>query len=146
MMKVERLSRIKEIITEFDITTQDMLVDMLNKDGYNVTQATISRDIKKLGLVKSFEKGVNKYVIKQGAEDIHDYLVLKNGIISVKIAQNIVVIKCKSGLANAICVFLDELDITGLAGSLAGDDTIFLAATDNYCANGIRDYIIEKIR
>lgn len=145
-MKVERLSRIKELITQFDITTQDMLVDMLNKDGYNVTQATISRDIKKLGLVKSFENGVNKYVIKQGAEDIHDYLILKNGIISVKLAQNIVVIKCKSGLANAICVFLDELDITGLAGSLAGDDTIFLAATDNVLANNIKDYILEKIR
>ena len=53
---------------EFDITTQDMLVDILNKDGYNVTQATVSRDIKKLGLIKSFEDGVNKYVLKKETE------------------------------------------------------------------------------
>lgn len=67
-MKKERLTRIKELVLEFDITTQDMLVDILNKDGYNVTQATVSRDIKKLGLIKSFEDGVNKYVLKKETE------------------------------------------------------------------------------
>lgn len=145
-MKTERLSRIKEIISNYDVTTQDMLVDMLNRDGYNVTQATVSRDIKKLGLVKSFESGINKYVLKKDNSSAHDYLILKKGIINIINAQNIVVIKCKSGLANAVCVFLDELDLDGIAGTLAGDDTIFIAAIDNNTAEYIRDTLLSKIK
>jgi len=145
-MKKERLQRIKDIITEFDVTTQDMLVDMLNKDGYNVTQATVSRDIKKLGLIKTFEKGISKYTLKKDNSTTHDYLILKNGITNVIEAQNIVVIKCKAGLANAICVFLEEMDLQGIAGMLAGDDTIFIAATDNYFAQTIKNELISKIR
>ena len=145
-MKTERLQRIKEIITKYDVTTQDMLVDILNKDGYNVTQATVSRDIKKLGLVKSFEKGVNKYVLKRENSGENDYLILKNGIVDIINAQNIVVIKCKSGLANAICVYLEELNLPGIAGSLAGDDTIFVAAVDNLTAENIKNELAYKIR
>lgn len=145
-MKTERLSRIKEIVTDNVITKQDMLVDMLNKDGYNVTQATVSRDIKKLGLVKSFENGVNKYVLKQDTDSIHDYMILKNSIINIVSAQNIVVIKCKAGLANAVCVSLDDLELNGVAGTLAGDDTIFLAAVDNNSAHMIKEILIKKIR
>lgn len=145
-MKTERLERIKEIITETDVTTQDMLVDLLNKDGYNVTQATVSRDVKKLGLVKSFENGVNKYVLNRVAPDIHDTVILSNGIISVATAQNIVVIKSKPGFANTICVVLDQLELEGLVGTLAGDDTIFLATENNNCAVHIRNVILEKVR
>lgn len=145
-MKTERLQRIKELIENNNITTQDMLVDMLNNDGYNVTQATVSRDIKKLGLVKSFEDGVNKYVIKKDNTIANDNYILKNGIIKVVNAQNLVVIKCKSGLANAICVFLEELNIDGIAGMLAGDDTIFVAALDNDIAIEIKNELLSKIR
>ena len=145
-MKKARLQRIKEIINECNVTTQDMLVDILNNDGYNVTQATVSRDIKKLGLVKSFENGVNKYVLKKEIDTQNDHIMLKNGIIDVVNAQNIVVIKCKSGLANAICVFLDELDFSGIAGTLAGDDTIFVAAIDNESAENIKNELLSKIR
>lgn len=145
-MKTERLQRIKELIIKHDITTQDMLVDILNKDGYNVTQATVSRDIKKLGLVKAFENGMNKYVLKRETSVENDYLMLKNGIIEIINAQNIVVIKCKSGLANAICVYLEELSLSGIAGSLAGDDTIFVAAIDNNTAENIKNELINKIR
>lgn len=144
-MKTERLERIKEIIIENSVTTQDMLVDLLNKDGYNVTQATVSRDVKKLGLVKSFENGVNKYVLNKSTPDIHDNVILSNGIISVATAQNIVVIKSKPGFANTICVVLDQLELEGLVGTLAGDDTIFLATENNSSALHIRNIIIDRV-
>lgn len=124
-MKKERLTRIKELVLEFDITTQDMLVDILNKDGYNVTQATVSRDIKKLGLIKSFEDGVNKYVLKKETETGEHSLILKNSVLSVRTAQNLVIIRCAAGMANAVCVYIDSLELHGLVGTLAGDDTIF---------------------
>lgn len=144
-MKTQRLERIKQLITENNISTQDMLVEMLNADGYNVTQATVSRDIKKLGLLKSFENGVNKYVLRIDSGSDHDYILLKNSALSINTAQNIVVIKCKAGLANAICVMLDSLDLEGLVGTLAGDDTIFLAAHDNVSADKISSFLKSKI-
>lgn len=145
-MKTERLERIKELISEKDITTQDMLVDLLNKDGYNVTQATVSRDVKKLGLVKSFENGVNKYVLNRVPPDVHNTVILSNGILSVSTAQNIVVIKSKPGFANTICVVLDQMELDGLVGTLAGDDTIFLATENNQCALSICDVISDKVK
>ena len=144
-MKTKRLERIKELITENDISTQDMLVEMLNADGYNVTQATVSRDIKKLGLFKSFENGVNKYVLKRESSADDDYLIIRNGALSVTAAQNLVVVKCKAGLANAICVLLDDLELEGLIGTLAGDDTIFIAASDNNSAVKIASVLKSKI-
>ena len=144
-MKTERLERIKQIIIETDVTTQDMLVELLNKDGYNVTQATVSRDVKKLGLVKSFENGINKYVLNKAISDIHDTVILSNGIVSISTAQNIVVIKSKPGFANTICVVLDQLELEGLVGTLAGDDTIFLATEDNNCASSICKSISDRI-
>lgn len=145
-MKTERLERIKELITELNITTQDMLVDLLNKDGYNVTQATVSRDVKKLGLVKSFQNGVNKYVLSKSEKTLHDNVILSNGILTVATAQNIVVIKCKAGFANTICVVLDELELVGLVGTLAGDDTIFLATENNTAAINIKQTILDHIK
>lgn len=145
-MKKERLTRIKELISELDITTQDMLVDILNKDGYNVTQATVSRDIKKLGLIKSFENGVNKYVLKKEADTGDHGLILKNAVLKVDVAQNLVIIKCRAGMANAICVYIDNLELHGLVGTLAGDDTIFIAAADGLYAAEIRDSILKRIR
>ena len=140
------MKRIKELILMHNITTQDMLVDLLNNDGYNVTQATVSRDVKKLGLVKSFENGINKYVLNKTTSDAHDSVILINGIVSVSTAQNIVVIKSKSGFANTICVVLDQLELDGLVGTLAGDDTIFLATENNVCAEHIKNIILEKVR
>ena len=145
-MKKERLTRIKELVLEFDITTQDMLVDILNKDGYNVTQATVSRDIKKLGLIKSFEEGVNKYVLKKETETGEHSLILKNSVLSVKTAQNLVIIKCAAGMANAICVYIDSLELCGLVGTLAGDDTIFIASSDNITAENIREILVTRIK
>ncbi|MBP3481437.1 MAG: arginine repressor [Clostridia bacterium] len=145
-MKKERLTRIKELVLEFDITTQDMLVDILNKDGYNVTQATVSRDIKKLGLIKSFEDGVNKYVLKKETETGEHSLILKNSVLSVRTAQNLVIIRCAAGMANAVCVYIDSLELHGLVGTLAGDDTIFIAALDNVSAENIREILVTRIK
>ena len=145
-MKKERLTRIKELVLEFDITTQDMLVDILNKDGYNVTQATVSRDIKKLGLIKSFEDGVNKYVLKKETETGEHSLILKNSVLSVRTAQNLVIVKCAAGMANAVCVYIDSLELHGLVGTLAGDDTIFIAALDNVSAENIREILVTRIK
>ena len=145
-MKKERLIRIKELVLENNITTQDMLVDILNKDGYNVTQATVSRDIKKLGLIKSFEDGVNKYVLKKESEGEGHGFILKNAVLTVSTAQNLVIVKCNNGMANAVCVYIDTLDLQGLVGTLAGDDTIFIAAADNASADAIKMFFEEKIR
>ena len=145
-MKKERLTRIKELVLEFDITTQDMLVDILNKDGYNVTQATVSRDIKKLGLIKSFEDGVNKYVLKKETETGEHSLILKNSVLSVRTAQNLVIIRCAAGMANAVCVYIDSLELHGLVGTLAGDDTIFIAALDNVSAENISEILVTRIK
>lgn len=145
-MKKERLSRIRELVLEYDITTQDMLVDILNEDGYNVTQATVSRDIKKLGLIKSFENGINKYVLKKDHDQEDQNLILKNAVLTVKTAQNLVIIKCRAGMANAICVYIDSLDLRGIVGTLAGDDTIFVAASDNVFAAEIREKLVTRIR
>lgn len=144
-MANKRLEKIKELISKNDISTQEMLADLLNKEGYEVTQATVSRDIKKLGLTKSFENGVNKYVLKSNYTDKHNYLILRNEILSVVPAQNIVVIKCKTGLANAVCVFLDELEHDGIVGTLAGDDTVFIATTDNSAALSIVKMLSTKL-
>ena len=130
-MKVGRQSKILELIGTYDIETQEELAELLTKAGYNVTQATISRDIRELKLTKAVSSaGKQKYIVLKG-EDCNlnaKYVrILKDAFISMNKAQNIMVIKTVSGMAMAAAAALDILHIEGIVGSIAGDDTIMCA-------------------
>ena len=129
-MKLERHSKIIELINQYDIETQDELADLLNKCGYNVTQATVSRDIRQLKLIKQSFDGNQKYVVLQGnLYEMNDkYIrILKDGFVSMAMAQNILVIKTVSGMAMAVAAALDAMEWNEIVGCIAGDDTIMCA-------------------
>ena len=129
-MKLERHSKIIELINQYDIETQDELADLLNKCGYNVTQATVSRDIRQLKLIKQSVDGKQKYVVLQGnLYEMNDkYIrILKDGFVSMAMAQNILVIKTVSGMAMAVAAALDAMNWNEIVGCIAGDDTIMCA-------------------
>lgn len=130
-MKVGRQSKIIELISNNDIETQEELADLLNQAGYNVTQATISRDIRELKLTKvSTNMGTQKYIVLKNHESgLYDKYVrvLSDGFVSMDMAMNIVVIKTISGMAMAVAAALDNLHINGIIGCIAGDDTIMCA-------------------
>ena len=128
-MKVKRQSKILELIRENDIETQEMLADLLNKAGFNVTQATVSRDIRELKLTKAtMQSGKQKYVATaKESSFVTERLnrVFRDGIVSIDYAQNIVVIKTLIGMAMAVADALDSMENSEIMGTIAGDDTIF---------------------
>ncbi|RGZ00930.1 arginine repressor [Clostridium sp. AM58-1XD] len=129
-MKLERHSKIVELIGKYEVGTQEELAEYLNKEGYNVTQATVSRDIRELRLSKvPTENGKQRYVVLQSQENFNDkYIrILKDGFMSMDMAQNILVIKTVSGMAMAVAAALDELHLHEIVGCVAGDNTIMCA-------------------
>lgn len=128
-MKVKRQSKILELIRENDIETQEMLADLLNKAGFNVTQATVSRDIRELKLTKAtMQSGKQKYVATaKESSFVTERLnrVFRDGIVSIDYAQNIVVIKTLIGMAMAVAAALDSMENSEIMGTIAGDDTVF---------------------
>lgn len=128
-MKVKRQSKILELIRENYIETQEMLADLLNKAGFNVTQATVSRDIRELKLTKAtMQSGKQKYVATaKESSFVTERLnrVFRDGIVSIDYAQNIVVIKTLIGMAMAVAAALDSMENSEIMGTIAGDDTIF---------------------
>ncbi len=129
-MKTDRQSKIIEIIAKKNIETQEELAEILNGEGYNVTQATVSRDIRELKLTKVSEGGRQKYVaLKQEDGHLKDKYkrVLREGFVSMDMAQNILVIKTVSGMAMAVAVALDAMHWSEMVGTIAGDDTIMCA-------------------
>lgn len=130
-MKTGRQSKIIEIIQKNEVETQEELSEYLVKEGYSVTQATVSRDIRELKLTKiSMSNGRQKYAILGDApEDMSQKYVrvLRDGFVSMDMAQNILVIKTVSGMANAVCAALDSMQMKEIVGSIAGDDTIMCA-------------------
>ena len=130
-MKIGRQAKIVELVNTHDIETQEELADLLNSAGYNVTQATISRDIRELKLTKvSTDRGRQKYVVLRQSGDgmAEKYVqVLKNGFLSMDSAQNILVIKTVSGMAMAVGAAIDHLSMNGVVGCIAGDDTVMCA-------------------
>lgn len=128
-MKKRRHAKILELIGTYDIETQEDLQSRLLKNGFEVTQATISRDIKELRLVKEISEN-GRYVYSTGKKAT-DALrrnggIFSDSIISVESAQNIVCIKCFSGMAVAVCTAIDSMEWTGVLGTISGDDTIFV--------------------
>lgn len=131
MMKVKRHAKIVEIISNHRIETQEELADRLNQEGFKVTQATVSRDIRDLKLTKvPTEDGKQKYAVLQGEQGGHSekYIrILRDGFISMDMAQNILVVKTVSGMAMAVATALDGMRLPELVGTIAGDDTIMCA-------------------
>ena len=130
-MKTKRQSKILELIRKNDIETQEELLAHLLKDGYAVTQATVSRDIREMKLTKvSINGGKQKYTaLNDNVEDLSEKYVrvLRDGFVSMDMAQNILVIKTVSGMAGAVCASIDAMNIHEIVGSIAGDDTIMCA-------------------
>lgn len=129
-MKYSRHSKILEIIDSQEIETQEELANALKKNGFNVTQATVSRDIKELRLIKVLTKdGKYKYAtIKQQESVVSDRFLklFRDSVISIDHAGQMVVIKTLIGAANAAAAAIDALDVKDIVGTIAGDDTIFL--------------------
>ena len=130
-MKGNRHQKIIELVDNYEIETQEELADRLREEGFQVTQATVSRDIRALKLSKvSRGNGRQKYVaMKQ--DDTHISAkysrVLKDGFVSMDKAQNILVIKTVSGMAMAVAAAVDAMEMEEIVGSIAGDDTIMAA-------------------
>jgi len=130
-VKSQRHCKIIELITKNNIETQEELADTLNQSGFNVTQATVSRDIRELKLTKMSVNGERqKYVVLQSKENQMNekYMrVLKDGFVSMDMAQNILVIKTVPGMAMAVAAALDAMNWYEIVGCIAGDDTIMCA-------------------
>ncbi|MGL4345737.1 MAG: arginine repressor [Cellulosilyticaceae bacterium] len=130
-MKEQRQSRILSLIRENEIETQEELADNLEKEGFKVTQATVSRDIRELKLTKvaSKTKG-QKYVALANFEDQVSEKVIRvfrAGFVSMDVAQNILVIRTLTGMGNAVASAIDAFNFEEVVGTIAGDDTIFCA-------------------
>lgn len=135
-MKSKRQEEILRIIEEVDVETQDQLLEQLRLRGVTSTQATISRDIKELHLIKELTGyGTYKYVVSERKTSLNFAgrlrTIFKEGVTSFDMAQNIVVVKTMPGLASAACAAVDGMEIPDLVGSLAGDDTALLIMRTN---------------
>ena len=130
-MKISRHAKIIELISQYDIETQEELAEYLNRAGFKVTQATVSRDIRDLKLTKvSVGAGKQKYVVhrQEEPEMSEKYIrVLRDGYVSMDMAQNILVIKTVSGMAMAVAVAVDSMKWNEVVGCIEGDDTIMCA-------------------
>lgn len=148
-MKTGRHGKIIELVSKYDIETQDELADMLLKAGYPVTQATISRDIRELKLTKvAGDGGRQKYIVLKSTEAglSEKYIrVLRDGYVSVDLAQNILVLRTVPGMAMAVAAALDSLCLDGILGCIAGDDTIFCAIKTTEEAERIMQKLLKLI-
>ncbi len=144
-MKKIRHNQILDIITKYDIETQEELASHLKNAGFLVTQATVSRDIRELKLTKvPVGNGKQKYgVLKQEDAHMEDRFirVLKDGFVSMDMAQNILVVRTVSGMAMAVAAAIDALKFTEVVGCIAGDDTIMIAVRTTEDTRNLMDKI-----
>lgn len=144
-MKKGRQEKILELITKYEIETQDELIEFLEEEGYKVTQATISRDIRDLDLVKvTMPDGAYKYVASHVSKRGHhgaNFLphVVSGSVHSVVCAQNIVVLKTGAGMAQAVAITIDRINDGAILGSVAGDDTIIIVTENSDKAVEVAD-------
>ena len=134
-MKKKRQEAMLEIIDKYELSTQDELLQKLRDFGFEATQATVSRDIKELRLVKTMgNNGQYKYAVTRTESDelISKFRsIFVQSVVSADYAGNTIVIRCYTGMAQAACAAFDSMQWDGLVGTLAGDDTIFVVCTDN---------------
>lgn len=149
-MKNARQGEILNIIRTRDVDTQEQLLAELRQRGFSATQATISRDIKELRLVKALSPTGNYYYTTPMQKEPEaaalnlDYVFLES-IRSVDFAGNFVVVKCYAGMANAVCVAVDTGTWDGLVGTIAGDDTIFLLLRTQRQAEEFADFLQKTV-
>ena len=149
-MKLERHSKIVELIGKYEIETQEELAEKLNQSGFNVTQATVSRDIRALKLTKVAGKdGKSRYAIinnESGSLGAKYTRVLEDTLLSIDVGQNIIVIKTVSGMAMGVAAALDALKWPEILGCIAGDDTIMCAAKNADMALGAAEKLRSFVR
>ena len=149
-MKTKRQRKIIELITNYDIETQEELAAKLVENGFNVTQATISRDIRELNLTKLATKGgKQKYAVQSSSDIVSNskYMrVLNDGIITMDTAGNILVVKTVSGMAMAVAAALDAMQIKEILGCIAGDDTIMCVVKHAEETDRVKEHIESFIR
>lgn len=124
-MKNQRHEAILEIIAETPVATQKLLIKLLGEHGITATQATLSRDIQQLSLVKSRdENGVCRYMLP--ASTAAEKSLFAEAVLSVDYAMNTIILKCRAGMAQGTCAAIDAVNHRGVVGTIAGDDTIFI--------------------
>lgn len=127
MSRFDRQKRLLELIEERDIETQQELTDLLLLEGYKVTQATISRDIQELGLIKSSSNGQKSRYVKPLDPRLQRLKTLfHQSVLTIDSTENFIVIKTLSGSANSAAMLIDHLENPEIMGTIAGDDTIFI--------------------
>ncbi|OJU11966.1 MAG: arginine repressor [Clostridiales bacterium 43-6] len=148
-MKRRRLAKILELIEIYTITTQEEMLQWLKASGFDVTQATVSRDIKELRLIKALDSSGNyKYVsVTTGTTQVSPKFVdiFSNAVIHIDYAMNDIVIKCYSGMANAACAAFDSMNYPNVVGTLAGDDTFFVIMRSEKDASALVEKLNEII-
>ena len=149
-MKKKRHSMILKLISQFEIATQEELLEKLRENGFDATQATVSRDIKELRLVKQMNKN-GGYSYVEGKTETEEYLskfnvIFSHSVISSDYAGNMVVIKCYTGMAQAACATFENIQWEGLVGTIAGDDTIFALCRTEALAKELKDSIDRMVK
>ena len=149
MSKTVRQNKIIELISTKEVETQEELVALLNGLNFNVTQATVSRDIKELGLIKVAGK-VKKhaYAYEQKITDLQEVKLMhlfKNCVVSIEVAKNIVVVKTLGGNGNSAGVMIDRLKLEQIVGSVAGDDTVIIVTRSDEDAHFVSKRLNELL-
>lgn len=145
-MKKKRQAEILRIISTNEVETQEMLLSLLRERGYEVTQATVSRDINELNIEKSVSaNGVNCYAKAEKVHSVRFHNIISEAVVSIDFAMNIVSIKCHSGLANAACAGLDMMNLSYVVGTIAGDDTIFVLTRTESDARMLSRHLKEML-
>lgn len=148
-MKKGRHARIIELISASKVETQEELADLLREDGYDVTQATVSRDIRELKLTKvptKDGKQIYRLITTNNDHLTEKYVrVLRDGFLSMDTAQNILVVKTVAGMAMAVAAAIDGLSLAEVMGCIAGDDTIFVAVRTVEDAKKVMNYIRHEV-
>ena len=145
-MKKKRQAEILRIISTNEVETQEMLLSLLRERGYEVTQATVSRDINELNIEKSVSaNGVNCYAKAEKVHSVRFHNIISEAVVGIDFAMNIVSIKCHSGLANAACAGLDMMNLSYVVGTIAGDDTIFVLTRTESDARMLSRHLKEML-
>ena len=149
-MKSERQKKILEIINRENIETQNQLIEALAKQGVKSTRATLSRDIRDMHLVKEMTADGGYRYTAASREGVFDHdvrlkKIFRESVVDYDVAQNLIVIKTLPGLADAACSTLDSMRIPNLVGSIAGDDTAFVAMKDNLAAERLLEEIEDLL-
>lgn len=149
-MKSERQNRILELVSQYEIETQEDMMERLRADGYMVTQATVSRDLKELKLTKALTaRGTYRYCVASGRTHVGNVRLnnaMADSILHVDYSMNNVVIKTYPGMAQAVASAVDALNMHSILGCVAGDDTIIIVARDADSSEEISQKIRELMK